>query len=214
MSAGLTIVISRQQGLRFCGIVANQKETLNSVRRTEADVAVLNLSGLLGSIRMLRNLKSKAPHLRLIVVANDKEQPSPARALRAGVHGYLSSHDTQHALIEAVRRTVEGEIYLGPEAAITVSRRVATRCRSSRVAPAHVEDLTNREFDVFCLLGQGRGSLQIAKDLGVGLRSVKTYCTQIKHRLGLRDQREVLRAAIQYRNGIQRYHDRFGQETR
>jgi DNA-binding NarL/FixJ family response regulator len=205
MLVGLRTVIERQQDLNICGTAVNQDEALNNVHDMEPDVVLLNLSDKSDSvIHLLKNLKNKHPRVRLIVIANDKDEQSPVRMLRAGAHGHLTSHAKQNILIEAVRRTLHGEIYLDSEATAEMSHWIAERCRPRRAAKFDIGELTNREFEVFCLLGQGKGTLQIAESLGIRFKSAKTYRTQVKRKLGLENQTETLRAAIRYQESIRR----------
>jgi DNA-binding NarL/FixJ family response regulator len=118
------------------------------------------------------------------------------RALRAGARGYVMKRETTKSVLAAIRRVLEGGIYVSEK----VVNRIAIRSGSSREAAAGspVERLSDRELEIFRLLGEGRTPSQIACDLNLSLKTVQAYCARAKEKFGVTSLTELLRAALRW----------------
>ena len=118
------------------------------------------------------------------------------RALRAGARGYVMKHETSKSVLASIRRVLGGGVYVSER----IVNRMALRLTSSRepVASSPVERLSDRELEIFRLLGQGRTTSQIAGDLNLSLKTVQAYCARAKEKFGVTSLTELLRAAIRW----------------
>jgi DNA-binding NarL/FixJ family response regulator len=118
------------------------------------------------------------------------------RALRAGARGYVMKHETSKSVLASIRRVLGGGVYVSER----IVNRMARRLTSSRkpVTSSPVERLSDRELEIFRLLGQGRTTSQIAEDLNLSLKTVQAYCARAKEKFGVTSLTELLRAAIQW----------------
>jgi DNA-binding NarL/FixJ family response regulator len=118
------------------------------------------------------------------------------RALRAGARGYVMKRETSKSVLASIRRVLEGGVYVSER----VVNSMAHRFRSSRQAAVRspVERLSDRELEIFRLLGQGRTPSQIAGDLNLSLKTIQAYCARAKEKFGVTSLTELLRAAIRW----------------
>ena len=123
------------------------------------------------------------------------------RALRAGARGYVMKHETSKSVLASIRRVLGGGVYVSER----INKRIASRLDSSRelVTTSPVERLSDRELEIFRLLGQGRTTSQIAGDLKLSLKTVQAYCARAKEKFGATSLNELLRAAIRWDDASQ-----------
>jgi DNA-binding NarL/FixJ family response regulator len=118
------------------------------------------------------------------------------RAVRAGARGYVMKHETSKSVLASIRQVLAGGVYVSEK----IVKKMALRLASSREALARspVERLSDRELEIFRLLGQGRTTSQIAGDLNLSLKTVQAYCARAKEKFGVTSLTELLRAAIRW----------------
>src|SRR5712691_9167406 len=194
---GLTNLINRQDDLMVCGDAEDSAEAMSGIGRTRPDVAVIDISLKNESgLELVKNLGSQFPMVALIVLSMHDEALYAERALRAGARGYVMKRETSKSVLTCIRRALEGGVYVSER----VVNRMANRLSSSRQAAARspVERLSDRELEIFRLLGQGRTTSQIAGDLNLSLKTVQAYCARAKEKFGVTCLAELLRAAIRW----------------
>jgi DNA-binding NarL/FixJ family response regulator len=118
------------------------------------------------------------------------------RALRAGARGYVMKHETSKSVLASIRRVLAGDIYVSERIVNRMALRLSTARRSAATSP--VERLSDRELEIFQLLGQGRTPSEIARDLNLSLKTVQAYCARAKEKFGVTSLTELLRAAIRW----------------
>ena len=145
---------------------------------------------------MIKHLVRQFPQVALIVLSMHDEALYAERALRAGARGYVMKHETSKSVLASIRRVLGGEIYVSER----IVNRMALRLASSgqAVARSPVERLSDRELEIFQLLGQGRTPSEIAGDLKLSLKTVQAYCARAKEKFGVTSLTELLRAAIRW----------------
>ena len=156
------------------------------------DISLKNESGL----ELLKNLGLQFPQLALIVLSMHDEMLYAERALRAGARGYVMKRESTKSVLASIRRVLEGGVFVSER----VASRMAIRLMSSHeaVARSPVERLSDRELEIFRLLGEGRIPSQIATDLNLSLKTVQAYCARAKEKFGVTSLTELLRAAIRW----------------
>jgi DNA-binding NarL/FixJ family response regulator/signal transduction histidine kinase len=193
---GLALRISAQPDLEVCGEAATEPEGLAQVLATEPDLVIVDLAlreghgfGLLGRIR------SRHPAVKTLVVSAHDESFCAHRCLHAGAMGYLGKHETGDQLIHAIRTVLRGERYLSPAA---MQRAIGGALARHAPALDPVEQLSNRELEVFQRIGHGETTSGIARGLGLSVHTIETHREKIRRKLGVRSGAELAYRAIRW----------------
>jgi DNA-binding NarL/FixJ family response regulator len=194
---GLVRIINQEQDLVVCGDAADAREALRLAESLKPDLVIIDISleGTNG-IDLAKTLRSRLPRSRLLVVSMHPESLYGERALRAGVHGYVMKRESGSGLLAAIRRVLDGKTHVSLELNEAILRRVADSGRDS--ARSAVERLSDRELEVFQLIGQGFGSRQISERLNVSMKTVETHREHIKEKLNLDSTTELVQRAIHW----------------
>jgi DNA-binding NarL/FixJ family response regulator len=197
---GLALLINREQDLAVCGDAGDAPSALRRIAELRPDLAVVDIS-LNGpdGLDLLKNIRASMPGLPVLMLSMLDESLYAERALRAGASGYIMKQEATERLLVAIRRILEGEIYLSDRMANRMLHRFANGRRTGKRSP--VTDLTDRELEVFRLIGEGHGTRQIAEALIVSVKTVETYQAHIKEKLSLKNARELVQHAIQWSAG-------------
>jgi DNA-binding NarL/FixJ family response regulator len=156
------------------------------------DISLKNESGL----ELVKNLESQFPLVALIVLSMHDEALYAERALRAGARGYVMKRESTKSVLASIRRVLEGGVYVSERVVNSMARRFTSSPKQAEASP--VERLSDRELEIFRLLGQGRTTAQIAEDLHLSLKTVQAYCARAKEKFGVSSLGELLRAAIRW----------------
>jgi len=188
----LTNLINQQADLAVCGEAETRPQAMQAILRLKPDVAIVDISLKDSSgIELIKDLKQTMPGTAVLVLSMHEESHYAERALRAGARGYIVKRETTRKVIAAIRQVLTGGIYF--------SDAVATALAGKGVPKqSPVEQLSDRELEVFELLGQGRGTRQIAETLKVSVKTVQAYCARIKEKLNLSSATELLREAVRW----------------
>jgi DNA-binding NarL/FixJ family response regulator len=199
---GLTNLINGQDDLTICGEAKDSAQALDGIMKARPDVALIDISLENESgLELVKQLRSRFPNVALIVLSMHDETLYAERVLRAGARGYVMKHETSKSVLASIRRVLEGGVYVSER----IVNRMARRVSSARgpVASSPVERLSDRELEIFRLLGQGRSTSQIAEDLNLSLKTVQAYCARAKEKFGVTSLTELLRAAIRWDDASQ-----------
>lgn len=194
---GVARLINHQPDLVVCGETGNlaaAKQVLETRRPTLVMLALrLGTSDI---FELIKGWKSRFPELRVLILSAYDEALFAERALRAGASGYVTKEETPEETISAIRAVLAGEMY--------VSRKIAS-CLLQKlilskpvVRHAGVETLSDRELQVFLMLGTGLSSRKIADHLHLSVKTIETYRENIKHKLHLQNAAELIRHATQW----------------
>jgi len=194
----LTNLIHQQPDLKVCGEAETGPHALQSILTLKPNVAIVDISLKDGSgIDLIKDLKQACPQVKVLVLSMHEESHYAERALRAGARGYIMKRETTKKVVAAIRQVLEGQLYVGETLAATLAARYVSGSVPPPASP--VELLSDRELTVFEMLGEGRGTRQIAESLGVSIKTVQVYCARIKEKLGLASATELLREAVRWR---------------
>jgi DNA-binding NarL/FixJ family response regulator len=194
---GLTNLINGQNDLIVCGEAKDSAEAIHGIAKGRPDVAVIDISLTNESgLELVKHLAKQFPQVAVVVLSMHDETLYAERALRAGARGYVMKHETNKNVLASIRRVLAGGVYVSER----IVNRMALRLTSSRrpVLTSPVERLSDRELEIFRLLGQGRSPSEIAGDLNLSLKTVQAYCARAKEKFGVTSLTELLRAAIQW----------------
>jgi len=198
---GLTNLINRQDDLIVCGEAEDSSEAIGGIARSRPDVAVIDISLKNESgLELVKNLGNQFPLVALIVLSMHDEALYAERAVRAGARGYVMKRETTKSVLTAIRRVLEGSVYLSERVVNGMARKLSLSDKAAVGSP--VDRLSDRELEIFRLLGQGRTTSQIADDLHLSLKTVQAYCARAKEKFGVSSLAELLRAAIRWEEAI------------
>ena len=197
MRAGLRQLIDRQPDLFVGGEAGNPSEAFQQLARAVPDLILTDLTmpGR-GGLEFLRDIRATHGKVPILVVSMHDEGVYAERALRAGARGYIMKEAGGENLLAALRRVLAGEIYVSPRMSARILDAISTgRPRGSR---SPIEQLTDREFEVFQLIGQGKSTRDIAAELHLSPKTVDVHRGHIKEKLGLRDVTALIRHAVRW----------------
>lgn len=194
---GLRQLIDRESGLMVCGDAADTAEALLAIRHTRPDVVLVDIS-LAGAsgIDLIKNIKAEFEDLPVLVVSMHDESLYAERALRAGAMGYVMKHEPSRTVKAAIHKVLGGDMYLSEKLSSSLIARFMRGETEPPVSP--IDTLSDRELEVFRLLGQGQGVRQIAEKLEVTIPTVNSFRNRIKDKLGLKTSTQVMLHAIQW----------------
>lgn len=179
----LRLLIDKEQDLAVSGEADNVPEALTLIKRIKPHLAIIDitLKGASG-LDLLKDLRAHEIDLPVLVLSMHDESLYAERALRAGARGYITKQEASAKVMTAIRQVLSGEIYLDPRAMRRMVDKVVVK---SDDALSPVDRLTDRELEVFELIGQGRTTREIGVRLSVGLTTIDTYRARIKEKLQL-----------------------------
>jgi DNA-binding NarL/FixJ family response regulator len=199
---GLVNLISQQTDLQICGEAGNEPQALDLIRTVRPDVAIVDISLETGSgIELIKSIKAMFPAVTILVLSMHDESLYAERALRAGARGYVMKCEAAKKVIEAIRCVLAGQLYVSNKIAALMAEKFVEGRPAANASP--IEQLSNRELEVFQLLGLGHNTRQIADHLHVGFKTVQAYCARIKEKLKLANATELLREAIRWQESQQ-----------
>jgi DNA-binding NarL/FixJ family response regulator len=197
MREGLAARIETQRDLVVCGEAASVCEAMEKVKATNADLLIVDI-GLAGShgIDLIKEVAAHFQGIRILVVSAYDESLYAERALRAGAQGYLNKQECQEQFIHALRTVLDGQRYVSPE----LTRRLVGKAIGSRPSTpdAPIGQLSDRELEVFELIGRGMTTGAIATQLHLSIHTIETHREKIRHKLNLKNSMELTRSAVQY----------------
>jgi DNA-binding NarL/FixJ family response regulator len=197
---GLALLINREQDLVVCGEAEDAQSAMQSVNAVRPDIMVvdISLSGPDG-LDLLKDVRMRHPDLPVLILSMHDESIYAERALRAGAQGYIMKQEATEKVLVALRRILSHEIYVSERIANRMLQRYIGSPSSERASS--VADLTDRELEVFRLIGEGHSTRQIAEELHISVKTVESYQAHIKEKLSLRTARELVQHAIQWSIG-------------
>lgn len=193
---GLKGLIAEEPDLTVCAETGSMRRAQELAREKRPDVVIVDLSLEDGNgLELIRRLKSHYPNLKMLVCSMRDESLFAERAISTGAHGYINKHEVAGNVIDALRHVLGGKIYLSPE---VVERIIGGLARDQPLNESSIKELTNRELDVFWLIGKGRSTAEIAKHLSLSVKTVETHREKIKRKLGVSSAGELMRHAVQW----------------
>ena len=194
---GLRGLIEKEYDLEVADEAASVEEVLESVRRGNLDLAIVDLSlrGLSG-LELIRLIQDENAALPILVFSALDERFYAERALRIGAKGYVMKQETNQVILHAARQLLQGELYVSSDMASRMLHQfVGGAAQEGRTS---IERLSSRELEVFQLTGQGYGTRQIAQMLHLSVKTIESYRASIKEKLVLESGTELMQSAVQW----------------
>jgi len=194
---GLALMVNREPDLVVCGEAEDATAAMLVLASARADVLIVDIS-LNGpdGLDLLKTIRTTHPTLPVLILSMHDESIYAERALRAGANGYIMKQEATEKVLVAVRRILKGEIYVSDRIANRMLKHYITR--SGTLRNSSIADLSDRELEVFRLIGEGHATRQIAEELHISIKTVESYQAHIKEKLSLRSARELMQHAIQW----------------
>jgi DNA-binding NarL/FixJ family response regulator len=193
----LTNLINQQPDLSVCGEAEGGREALEKILKLRPDVAIVDIALKDSSgVELIKDLKQSCPGVAVLVLSMHEEPHYAERALRAGARGYVMKRETTKKVITAITEVLAGKLCVSETVAAAMAAKFVEGKTLATNSP--VEQLSDRELEVFELLGQGRTTRQIAETLHISLKTVQAYCARVKEKLNLASATELLREAVRW----------------
>lgn len=187
---GLSRLINSEEDLLVSGEADNVTEAFHAVSEAKPDIAIVDISLGDGSgIRLIENLTYSNPGILVLVLSMHDETTYAERCLKAGARGYIMKQESSRELLSAIRTVLNGDIYVSDNLNVQLLHKFAKNRFEGLDAPAR--PLSNRELEVYQLIGQGLKKHDIAERLTLSVKTVETYIDHIKIKLQLKDTHDV-----------------------
>jgi len=194
---GLKLLIDQEPDLIVCGEAENARSVLPAIHDLKPSIAVIDLSlGRDSGIELIKTIRLQHPDLPLLVLSMHDETLHAERALRAGAKGYIMKQEAPEKVIVAIRQVLQGKIYVSDAMSAKMLNTFIDSRRDEPSSP--IELLSDRELQVFQLLGRGLGTRQVADQLNVSIKTVEAYRANIKEKLNLKGSAELVQHAIHW----------------
>lgn len=197
MRDGMGRLIDDEPGLMFCGGAGNAEQALSEIARLRPDLVItdITLPGRSG-LDLIKDIKALDPEMLVLVFSMHDEMFYAERALHAGARGYLMKEAGSEKMLEAIHKVLAGEICVSPRIASKILDLFSRQRPRGSSSP--IEKLTDREFDVYQLIGQGKTTKEIAEQLHLSHKTVAVHRANIKEKLGVASATELVRHAVRW----------------
>ena len=195
---GVATMIRSTHDLEVTGEAGSAAEALQVLASHVPDLVMVDLAmpGVSG-LDLIKEVRNRYPELRILVLSMHEEGVYAERVLRAGAHGYIMKQAPGLKIIEAVRSVLRGEVYVSPAIASRMLKLIVDG-KGGKEGRSCVEQLSNRELQVFTCIGNGMATQEIASQLGLSAKTIQTYREHIKRKLGLRNATDLVHQATQW----------------
>lgn len=194
---GLAELINQEEDLIVCGQADDAYDAMEAIKALKPDMVIVDISLKEKSgLEVIKDIKAQYPALTVLTLSMHDESLYAERALRAGARGYIMKLEATEKVITAIRKVLSGQVYVSNGvAARMVGKFVGGR---PDVGASDIDRLSDRELEVFCLIGQGHGTREIAERLHLSVKTIETYRAHIKEKLNLASAAELLQYAIRW----------------
>lgn len=194
---GLSLLINRETDLAVCGQAEEAAAALGAIANLRPDIVIVDIS-LNGpdGLDLVKAVRTDGAAPKVLVLSMHDELIYAERALRAGASGYMMKQEATERVLVALRRILQGTVYLSDRASNRIVQQYVHG--SPRAGRAVIAGLSDRELEVFRLIGEGHTTRQIAGALHISVKTVETYQAHIKDKLSLKSARELVQHAIEW----------------
>ncbi len=195
---GLTELIDGEPDMAVCGEADSAEQAIPRIIDAEPDLTIvdLRLPGM-GGLELTKRLRQREPNAKVLVVSMHDDSDYAERALRAGAGGYVNKQEDPQRFVDAIRDVYAGRVSVSPEVAERVLQTLVGG-ELSAVVEAPIESLTDRELEVFGLIGRGQTPREIAERLHLSVKTVDAHRDHIRKKLGARNAADLIRHAVQW----------------
>jgi len=194
---GLAEIIATKPGLTPCGEAAGAAEAFTEIEKSSPDLVLIDLSLEEGSgLALIKEIKARFSNVKMLVYSMHDETLFAERALHAGASGYVRKQEKTETVLEAIQHVLQGNVYLSD----TMTRRMLNKHVGAEYEPSDdkISQLSDRELQVFEMIGEGLGTRQVAEKLHLSIKTIESYRESIKRKLDLGTSNELTRHAVQW----------------
>ncbi|MBW8039623.1 MAG: response regulator transcription factor [Planctomycetes bacterium] len=196
---GLSDLINKEDDLAVCGEAEDGQGAMAVIKELEPDIAIVDISlQETSGLELIKDLKVQHPSMPVLALSMYEESLYAERVLRAGAKGYIMKREATKNVVMAIRKVLSGQLYLSEKMAITLVDKLVGGKADASSSP--IDRLTDRELEVFSMLGHGKGTRQISERLHLSVKTIETYRSRIKEKLNLASGSELLQHAFQWIN--------------
>ena len=197
MRAGLALLVNKQPDLTLAGEAGTAAEAISIIEHSTVDLVLsdITMPGRSG-IEFIKDVQVMRPDLPILVVSMHDELLYAERVLRAGARGYIMKEAGGENLLAAIRKVLNGDVYVSPRVSARILEAVSGRRPRGSSSP--IERLTDREFEIFEMIGNGKNPRQIASDLNLSTKTVDVHRANIREKLQLPDSTALVRHAVHW----------------
>jgi DNA-binding NarL/FixJ family response regulator len=194
---GIRALLERESDLSVAGEAEALGDALKVIEDSAPDIAIIDIA-LKGSdgLELIKSIRYTDKELPILVMSMYEEALYAERVLRAGANGYIMKESVNDSIVKAVRQVLGGDIYFSDAARLRILQGVAGAREDDGDSP--VDRLSDRELEVFRLIGNGKGTRQIADQLSLSVKTIETYRAHIKEKLNLENASELVQSAVQW----------------
>jgi DNA-binding NarL/FixJ family response regulator len=194
---GLAARLARQPDLKVCGEAEDVADALEIVKTAKPDLVIVDLSLKTGQgLELIKKIKARNDDVKMLVSSMYDESLYAERALRAGASGYINKQEISEKLIDAIRQVLAGKMYLSPKMTERLLQRAVGA--APQLVQSPIETLSDRELEIFKMIGKGNTTRQIANELHLSIKTVETHRENIKGKLNIPNSAELSREAVQW----------------
>lgn len=197
MREGFSQLINHEPDLHVCGTASTALKALDAIEASKPDLAIVDVSlnGMNG-VELIKNILSRRPSQFILTLSMHDESMHGERVLRAGARGYVMKNEPTEEIMKAIREVLRGDVYLSKRMRSIVVQKFLNG--GSVAGRSGIEELSDRELEVFQLIGSGNKTRDIAAQLHLSVKTIETYRAHIKEKLQLKDGMELVRHAVQW----------------
>jgi len=197
MRTGLTQLIDNEPDLKVCGDADTARLAFDAVRNLKPDLVLLDISlPDKSGLELIKDFKAVMPELLILAVSMHDESLYAERVLRAGGRGYILKQEGGKKILLAIRQVLSGQVYVSEKMSARILEIFSGR--RTQAAGSPVERLSDREFEVFQLIGQGKSTREIAGHLNLSIKTIEVHRANIKDKLGLKNSTDLVHFAIRW----------------
>jgi len=196
---GIKQILADEDNIKVVGEASNGEDTLSQIHKTDADILILDITmpGKNG-LDVLIQVKERKPALNVLILSMHPEEEVAIRAIKSGASGYLNKDSVPDELITAVKKIYKGGRYISS----SLAESIAFSLEKDSSVPPH-ENLSDREFQVMCMLASGNTLKQISEELSLSVKTVSTYRKRVLEKLRMKTNVELTHYAIKHRLVVQ-----------
>jgi DNA-binding NarL/FixJ family response regulator len=197
MRSGLVQLIDNEEDLKVFAEADNARQALNAVDKQKFDLALVDISlPDKNGLELIKDIRALRPELPILVVSMHDELIYAERALRAGARGYIMKQEGGEKFLQAIRQVLAGKVFVSEKMSARILENFSGA--PAEISTTPVQQLSDREFEVFQLIGQGIGTREIAARLRLSIKTVEAHRKSIKKKLRLATATELLRYAVRW----------------
>jgi len=194
---GMTELINKEDDLLVCGSIENLREANAAIKELQPDMVIVDIGLKDGNgLTLVENIKEKYRDLKTLVLSMYDESLYAERAFLAGALGYVMKQEAISSVVDAIRMVRNGNVYASAQVKENIFKRLTSHAEQEKLSPLAV--LTNRELEVFRLIGKGFSSREISEQLHLSIKTIGTYRENIKEKLQIKHFTELVRVAVHW----------------